>query len=300
MWLHQSAEKHGIPFSHFAAGVMVDMAIASAERKAIQKPGSVVVKSKEKYTAVWVYWKGGAYADELEYSIRSAINNLSDLRNVVVCGDHPGDWYDGDFIHSKRFNKQDGRDKFGSGRFCKWIDSAVKLQRIIESELVSESFLWMYDDTFILQPWSIEQMAILRAGGNLWNYETINKPVRKTWREVMRRTAKSLVERGLQQRNYSTHYPVVYQKRLLQQTIDDFDLLNKARLVESLYLNHHFKDPASVDDVFQYSQRPQAGWAPKAGIPVVNVGGFNAAVQAFIKPMFAKSVAIPKKVQNND
>lgn len=292
-WLHQSADQHGLPFSELAAGAMVDMAIASSEKKARSAVSPARQEQPKTYTAVWVYWKGGAQSDELDYSIRSAIANLRDLRNVVVCGDHPGDWYTGDFIESKRFNKQDGIDRFGSGRFVKWIDSAIKLQKIIESDLVTDSFLWMYDDTFFVKPWSIEQTAILRAGGDLWDLQSLRDPVRQTWREVMRRTAASLVERGLPQRNYSTHYPVVYQKRLLAETIKEFDLLNCARLVESVYLNHHFSNPLPAHEVFQYSKKIKSGWSIHQHVSVVNVGGFNEHAQKVIKTMFPLPMPMP-------
>ena len=300
LWLKQSAKKAGLPFSEAAAGAMIDLAIRTAEKKQarlpvvdVKSPTDSVSVPARKYSAVWVYWRGGAASDELKYSIRSAITNLSDLANVVVCGDHPGDWYDGDFIHSRRFNKQDGIKKFGSGRFSKWIDSAVKLQKIIESDLVTDAFLWMYDDTFFVKPWSIEQTAILRAGGSLWDPQELDNRAKKTWREVMRRTAKALADRGLPQRNYSTHYPVVYQKGLLAQTIREFNLLNNARLVESLYLNHHFRDPLPAVDVFQYSKKIPANWKMRDTVSVVNVGGFHKGARDVIKPMFPDPLPIP-------
>lgn len=300
-WLRQSASKAGLPFSETMAGVAIDIAIARAEKKQARlpavKPPEPPAREK-RYSAVWVYWRGGAASDELEYSIRSAITNLSDLANVVVCGDHPGEWYDGDFIHSPRFNKQDGIAKFGSGRFSKWIDSAIKLQRIIESDLVTESFLWMYDDTFFVKPWSIEQTAILRAGGSLWDLQKIDTPSKRTWREVMRRTARALADRGLPQHNYSTHYPVVYQKKLLAQTIREFDLLQCARLVESLYLNHHFRNPQPASEVFQYSKKIPIGWKMRDNVAVVNVGGFHKGAQDVIRPMFPQHLKIPAIASN--
>ena len=167
------------------------------------------------------------------------------------------------------------------------------MQKIIDSDIVSQNFLWMYDDTFFVRPWSIEQTAILRAGGNLWHLSSIDKPVRSTWREVMRRTAKALVDRELPQKNYSTHYPVVYQKALLQRTIQEFELLECARLVESVYLNHHFRDPAPVKNVFQYSKKIGKDWVVYDRVSVVNVGGFHARAQEVIKPMFPHHLPIP-------
>ena len=45
--------------------------------------------SQEKISAVWVYWAGGAIADELRYSMRSVYQHFTDLQNIVLCGDKP-------------------------------------------------------------------------------------------------------------------------------------------------------------------------------------------------------------------
>ena len=58
-------------------------------RRAIDNARAAAQTAPGKFSAVWVYWAGGAAGDELRYSIRSACKNLGDLKNVVICGDHP-------------------------------------------------------------------------------------------------------------------------------------------------------------------------------------------------------------------
>ena len=102
---------------------------------------SPVPNQFKRYSVVWPYLQRAARIDELKYSMRSVQENVSDIRNLVVCGDRP-QWFRGDFIASKNRHK---------GRWSKWEDSVTKLQAMIDSKLVSDTFLWMYDDSFVMK-----------------------------------------------------------------------------------------------------------------------------------------------------
>ena len=187
---------------------------------------------------VWVYWKNGAESDEIEFSIASVVNFVPDAE-IVICGDRP-DWYDGKFIPSKRVTVDYVEARYGytpSKRWLKWIDSIVKLEAIIDSDLVSDDFLWMYDDTFITQPTTFEQLAIPRHGAS--SIRAGKDVLKHPWREVRRRTFKELSEAGLPTADYSTHFPTAYNKQKLRATINRFRPWKNPRLIESLYLNHH-------------------------------------------------------------
>lgn len=238
---------------------------------------------RSKLTVVWVYWHRGATGDELRYSMRSARRSLADASNFVLCGENPG-WFDGDFIHCPRFSESKARQKYGSDKFTKWIDSIEKLRAICESPLVTENFLWLYDDTFIVKPTSIGELSRPKVRGVL-HAGDLNAPIRKSWRELRRRTAKDLVDRELPQHNYSTHYPVVYNKTKLLATIEEFNVPKNPRLIESLYANHHFRKPAHLRSEFEYRKRPPRGWRPRVAT-VINVGKFCQHAADVIVPMF--------------
>jgi len=240
---------------------------------------------KCRMSAVWVYWSGGAVSDELRYSMRSARKNLTDLKNIVLCGDKP-DWYQGEFIHSPRFGRAKAKAEFGSGRFCKWIDSIIKLQKIIDDESVTENFLWMYDDTFIMRETSIYDISRPRACGELYAGDS-RTPSKRKWREVRRRTHNALVSRGFTTHDYSTHYPIVYNKTLLRQTIDEFDARRSARVIESLYMNQHHGEPNRfLNADLQYTKAPMPGWRVLPEITVLNIGRFNQVAAPVIKRAF--------------
>lgn len=243
-------------------------------------------KRREKLrTVVWVYWHGGADSDELLHSMRSVQANLSGVRNIVVCGDHPGDWYMSNYLGSPRFGKAQAKEKYGSGRWAKWCDSIIKLKAIINSDMVTDEFLWMYDDTFIVKPTSISELAVGRVGGQLYKGD-LDEPVRRTWREARRRTARHLRDLGMPAVNFSTHFPMVFEKKKLAKTIEMFGCPDSPRLIESIYGNQWITDSRPASEIFQYTHRPGPDWKIHERAKVVNVGGFNRNVRPIMAEMF--------------
>ena len=230
-------------------------------------------------TVVWVYWEAGAETNELQYSMASVMENLSGHSNLVICGDRPA-WWNGPFISCPRVKRRDVLRTFGSGRFQKWCDSIIKMWAIIESDLVTENFLWMYDDTFIVKPYTFDAISQPVAQGYI---SLAKSPNSHTWREVKRRTGRDLAARGLPVWDYSTHHPVTFNKLQLVDTINTFDLPASPRLIESIYSNHHNRTkPARALNTFQYVKRVQAGWVPR-DVPVINVGRFNDTVRTVLE-----------------
>lgn len=239
----------------------------------------------EKITAVWVYWAGGADADELRYSMRSVAKHFVDLKNLVVCGDREP-WYAGDLIHSPKWTGLEAKARYGTAKWTKWTDSIIKLQKIIDSPLVTDRFLWLYDDTFFMRDITAAEASIHRRTRLLCAHPEAKAS--GTWREVLRRTTEALYQAGRPARNYSHHGPVVFDKNLLQQTIDKFDPMNRPRAIESLYVNHHFDEDQTqpLGNWMTYTQQPGVNWMPNPRAAVINVGSFRPSVQQVIQPMF--------------
>ena len=250
--------------------------------------------ASDRYSAVWVYWSGGAAGEELRYSMRSAEANLTDLANVVLCGDIP-DWFQGDAIVSPKWTKAQNKTRFGTRRWAKWIDSIVKLKKIIEDPRVTDRFLWMYDDTFIVRPTSIAGMLEPRASGKISPKERGN-----TWRIARARTALALINAGLPNWDYSTHCPIVFDKQRLAQTIELFKPDTMPRVIESLYCNHHHTNPRSCRDFFHYRKQPLADWNVPDWAKIINVGGFNLRVREVIEPRFPEPCTSEKDAETTD
>lgn len=178
-------------------------------------------------SVVWVY-KHKTYSG-IETSVKLLRQHLSGCHEMFICGDKPA-YIDINHIPSPA---QGGKIK----------DSLVKLQNIIDDPRVTNDFLWMYDDTFIVQPTSIQEIAQPKFGPS---------PSRKgAWAEVYSRTMYLLKEGKYPTRNFSTHYPVVYNKQLLQEVLDNYE---PPYLVESLYLNKYASNPQIIDHHFQFER----------------------------------------------
>jgi hypothetical protein len=237
-------------------------------------------------SAVWVYWAGGAKNDELRYSIRSTEANLQGISNYIICGDVPS-WFTGGAIPSSRTT--------AGGISKKWVDSIVKLQRIIDSELVTERFVWLYDDTFFLKPIHAKEFYNPFAAGSLPLHSMSG-----TWGRTRAITARMLEAAGMPRYDYSTHCPIVYEKDRLQKTINEFRCRDYPALIESLYCNQWHREARHGSAMFAYTNRPSQGWSIPDSVKVVNVGQFNAPAASVIKPLFpmASSLeAVEKKAK---
>jgi hypothetical protein len=243
----------------------------------------------EKISAVWVYWAGGADADELRYSMRSVAKHFVDLKDIIVCGDREP-WYAGEMIESPKWTKREAKRRYGTAKWTKWTDSIIKMQRIIDSPLVTDRFLWLYDDTFFMRDLTAAELSIHRRTRLLCAHPEAK--ANGAWREVLRRTTEALHEAGRPSRNYSHHGPVVFDKQLLQQTIDKFDPQNRPRAIESLYINHHFDEHETepLNGWMCYTQKPKETWHPCPNAAVINVGGFRPSVQRVMQGKFPEAM----------
>lgn len=200
---------------------------------------------------VWVYWKEGAEGNEINYSIRS-VQKFIPSADIVVCGDRP-DGYKGKFIRCPRISQRP---------FIQWHDSIQKLLAIIESELVAERFCWMYDDTYFLKPTTIDDIAKPRAWASM--AQQMNRQPKTSWQAVKQETARLLYGERMPMFDFATHYPTVFEKSRLRETIERFDCHLRPVIIENLYLNHHLaslldqcglQKPIQPTD-FIYLQRP--------------------------------------------
>lgn len=208
-------------------------------------------------SAVWVYKKKGM--DGLFHSIRLA-EKYTDANNYVICGDNPA-WWSGQHIASDKAYHSN-----------KWQDSLVKLQRIIDSPLVTDNFLWMYCDTFILAPTTMKELAVPKYGAFPSGGST-------TWNNAYSYTTTLLQERGATTHNFSTHYPVVYNKHLLQNVLDSF---KSFYLIETLYLNLHGECPQPITDSFQF-QRECLEFSVAENVTVLNTKSYTPCVKRIVE-----------------
>lgn len=139
--------------------------------------------------------------EELRYSIRSAIKNLSH-DNIWVIGGKP-DWYKGNYIEVK-----DVGNKFTNISNC--------LKVATESELISDNFIFMNDDFYILD--KINNLPVLH-GGSLRNkvaeYQELVPG--SLYSRVMSKTEMYLKKYGIDNAlDYDIHVPMEMNKDKLK------------------------------------------------------------------------------------
>ena len=224
-------------------------------------------------TAVWVYKKLGEEEGSIELSIASALKHLEGVDKFIVFGDDPGIgkalWVPCPTITRAKYKELYG-GKF-KNKWRKWIDSVHKLKTIIDCPFVDEEFIWLYDDTFFIQPTHVSEFSVPLFNGTLGN-KLAKKHKNNSWRQCRLRSSNHLSQEGLPTLDFSTHAPLVFEKKKLQKTIDRFECISRPRVIESMYGNHHFGDTAKRSrnhkTLFRYITR--FGQVPNS--KCVNVG----------------------------
>jgi hypothetical protein len=191
---------------------------------------------------VWPYWKRSKPIESLHLSIDLALRNVPDIQPIVI-GDNP---QRNDVIHLDQPRISVGQFKKLYGERLKKqkpTDGILKLQRAIDSEIVSDPFFRIYDDTFILQPVTIEELSIQRQRGRVEPGET----KLDGYHELRRQTFRELKNRNLTTYDFGTHNILRIEKEKARQTIRDFELLNNPLLFESCYGNQWLDNPQRIE-----------------------------------------------------
>lgn len=142
--------------------------------------------------------------EELRYSIRSVIKNMP-LGNIWVVGGKP-DWYCGNYIEVPQ----------SAG---KYRNARNSLQAIVESKSISENFVLMNDDFFVIKPVSHVEYF---HGGPLINkidtYEDMTP--RSSYTLMLKQTHERLVKLGIREPlDYDIHVPMPMTKTGLSKSI---------------------------------------------------------------------------------
>lgn len=169
--------------------------------------------------------------EELRYSIRSVVKYFKNP-NIWVVGGKP-DWYSGNFIFV-----QDIGNKFVN------INNAYKA--IIKNNKISEDFILMNDDFFILSPKTTEY----KFYSGLLQDKIVNH-MKQYGNSVYARALKTAVDALKKEgigspRNYDIHTPMTFNKAKLAQVID----LSLAP--RSVYGNIFIEDGQYMEDVKIY------------------------------------------------
>jgi hypothetical protein len=163
--------------------------------------------------------------EELRYSMRS-LKNLNANFEVFVVGDDPG-WF------------SDKVNYIPLPRICDNppLDIINKLNKAIEHPDITDDFIWMNDDIYIINRVELWEVYMLKAMNNLAKLDL--KP-KNLWYRNLIKTYEKLRQLKCSTWNYSTHLPFVYNKQKMQELIEVFDLENESYLITTLYHNYFY------------------------------------------------------------
>jgi hypothetical protein len=172
--------------------------------------------------------------EELRYSIRSAVKNLPHDK-IWVVGGKP-DWYTGNYIEVNQ-----GRAKYTNAR--------NSLKAICDSEEISESFILMNDDFYIIN--KVESVPYMYAGTlddkikqreDIFNGNTYTTLLRNTLGYLSRKKINVALD-------YELHVPMVMEKRKLSR------VLKLSGLWRSVYGNVFNVGGVKIRDVKVYDKK---------------------------------------------
>ncbi len=182
-------------------------------------------ETAEPVTVVIPYIKEFAQGNELQLALRGWDKHFKEDFRVVVIGDRE-DWMNDD-VHVIECKRKGNNPP---------IDIAHKMLLAIESDLVSEKFIWANDDQYLVSPCMLPDFEILTCDGMLNAANLPNNLYGKNKKltiDLLKKAGKGMVD-------FSTHTPFVFEKDKLKDLIIELDLTKNARLISSLYYNWYF------------------------------------------------------------
>lgn len=179
----------------------------------------------ERVTVCIPYVKSLAQGNELQLALRGWAEYFKEDMNVVVIGDRE-DWMS-DLVHvieCERFSTNPP------------LDVVHKMMLAIESDLVSEKFIWANDDQYLISPCMLADFETLKCTGRLGDKGTGSS----LYQQNKKRTFDELLKNNQSTWDFSTHIPFVFEKERLLRMIEGLNLTEVPHLVATLYFNAYF------------------------------------------------------------
>jgi hypothetical protein len=170
-------------------------------------------------TSVW--------KQELRYALRGVQKHVKDLGTVHIIGSPPA-WLTGVELHVKHMDKNIHNKEANIFR---------KVIAACQSDKVSDPFLFMNDDHFLLQDIGLN-FPFYHSGSLLWKVP-IEKRVYNTYQYCCLRTAGELSRMDYPILNFDTHVPIVIHKSLFMAAVEsvEWDTEGIGLVMKSTYAN---------------------------------------------------------------
>ncbi|WP_321519989.1 hypothetical protein [uncultured Bacteroides sp.] len=195
----------------------------------------VVLEEIKPITVVIPYAKELAQGKELLFALRSICVNSHFPGKIVIIGDRE-DWFSDEVTVIPHTRVSDNPQ----------IDTIEKLKIAIDSELVSDKFIWSNDDIYFISPVLLADIEVLKIKGIL-----TPSSFSGAYRDNMIRTIDLLG--GGEVPDFETHTPVIFEKEKLITLFEKFpELSTGGYLISSIYFNVLF--PSFIPMVLDWKE----------------------------------------------
>jgi hypothetical protein len=190
-----------------------------------EMPEAILSDTEQQVTVCIPYVKALAQGNELQLALRGWDLNFRENFNVVIIGDRE-DWMN-DLVHvieCERISKNPP------------LDVVNKMLLAINSDQVTEKFIWANDDQYLVSPCMLADFEILKCAGRLGETDFGSS----LYQQNKAKTAALLLRENLSTIDFSTHIPVVFEKQKLKEVIEKYNLVEDPHLVTTIYHNYWF------------------------------------------------------------
>ena len=198
---------------------------------------------------VWIYAKPFSYFaksglwNELEYSIKSVKKNYPDS-TIWVVGDDPTP-LKANFIPAERIITHVTN--------CPIDMDVIKKFRVILDSEIGDEFILMYDDIFLLQPMTYEEITTTYARFKVDDIMSYRRSWSRNYKFLWRNTYNLIKEFREDIYDWETHLPRHLKKEGLERVIDEYDCDNIPLIATSLYSAKYGGETVIMDDYTQFN-----------------------------------------------
>lgn len=188
---------------------------------------------------------------EIKMSLRSVEKHLTGYRNIYIVGENPS------FLTGVTHIPASDPFRASDHNIMHKISVACKTPEI------SENFLFLNDDHFLMKPFEVDKFPYLYSG-DLGEY--IKKRGNDEYGRRAQNTFNHLKAQNLPTKHFDIHTPILYNKEKFLTLVSSLDWEKKQYIIKSLYANslqiegvetsdHKYNNPPTTD-VAVYSTYP--------------------------------------------
>jgi hypothetical protein len=213
------------------------------EKKKRGRPKKIVEQTESKQGLDVVYLLGtGSIWDnnEIKYSLRSLQKYAKGIRNIYIIGEKP-DFLD--YSQVKHFPFEE-TSKRGNQNIAEKVYFASTIEEL------SDNFIFINDDHFLLKPTQLDEIPYYAKNKTL--RESVHPEQRFHWYpRILINTDKVLSSQGYSTYHFDVHTPIVYNKQKFQEVYLHFKSeieTGAGMVVKSMYSNYFGIQPIPYND----------------------------------------------------